>query len=386
MRKTLFAALCAAMCPLAACAADGTGETTPGVGEGKQYVFVTAKDADAVHVFDFETLERVTEIPVADEPMEILATPDGSTVWAVSKEAGELTIIDAATLEVRHRVRLGARSVHSFIDPSYERIFIGNDASGDVSVVDLATGDEQRVLTGNGHHKMAIATDDAGALRFVYVSNISDATLTVIDPSLEVVTNVSVDPAPHGMDYSHLTKRVYNCSGGPDNGIEVVSTEGPDAHTVVGRIPLPVRCGYLHIEDDGRHAFATLGRANQLARIDLVEETVETFPAGESPDKFEIDGEIAWVANVTTPTVTGIDLNVGEQMASVEVGHAHVEEGRGHRFLQLFDALLFVPNEADDTVSVVHTGTQAVTETLSGVDGAFSIAVAGPRGGTTYPR
>ena len=355
-------------------------------GEGRQYVFVTARESAAVHVFDFETLTRVTEISVAAGPQEVQATPDGTTVWVVSTDAGDLTIIDAATLGVRHRAHLGARPVHSFVDPSYERVFVGNDASSDISVVDLSTGEEQRVLTGNGHHKMAIVTDDAGELRFVYVSNIGDATITVLDPSLALVANVSVGPAPHGMDYSHVTRRVYNCSGDAANSIEILSTEGAGAHTVVGRIPLPARCGYLHVEDDGRHAYATLAGANLLARIDLVEETVETFAAGESPDKLAIDGDVAWVANVTAPTVTGVDLSAGAPMVRIDVGRAAVDDGRGHRFVRLFGERLFVPNQADDSVSVVDTTAPGVMATLDAIGGAFSVAVAGPLGGTTYPR
>lgn len=389
MRISTMAAALAALHSLAACGGDdttGSGGDGGVVGEGRQYVFVTAKEADAVHVFDFETLEAVTVVPVGDTPLEVLASPDGSTVWAIAQGGGDVTFIDAATLEVRHRVAVGARPVHSFIDPSYERIWLGNDGSGDVSIIDIETGSEQRVLTGNGHHKMALATGDDGALRFVYVSNIADATLTVIDAELEVVTNVAVDPAPHGMDYSHHTRRVYNCSGGPDNGVEVVATEGAEAHTVVSRIPLEARCGYLHVSEDGRYAYATLRGTDSLARIDLDTETVATFPAGDYPDKFVIEGDVAWVANVLTPTVTVVDVVEGRQMATVAVGAAHVEEGRGHRFIQGFEDRVFVPNEQDDSVTVIDTASREVVRTLEGIDGAFSIAVAGPRGGTTYPR
>lgn len=390
MQRLLLAAVLAVTHTLAGCSGDDDSPGTTGdggtVGEGRQYVFVNAKDGDAVHVYDFETLEPVTVVPVGDEPLEILATPDGATVWSIAKSGGEVTVIDADTLTVRHRIPVGARPVHSFLDPDRRRLWLGNDGSGDVSVIDLETGAEQRVLTGNGHHKMALATGGDGALRFAYVSNIADATLTVIDPGLEVVTNVPVGPAPHGMDYSHVTRRVYNCSGDEESSIEVIATDGPDAHTIVSRIPLPERCGYLHVSEDGRHAHATVRGLDSLAVVDLEAETVEMLPAGDYPDKFAVDGDVAWVVNVLTPTVTVVDLAEGVQMDSIEVGRAHVEDGRGHRFVQLFEDRLFVPNEEDDSVSVIDTSTREVIGTLEGIDGAFAIAVAGPRGGTTYPR
>lgn len=385
MRTAILAMLGIAVQLSIGCAGDGASDPSDLEPDGdRQYVFVTASEADELHVFDFDTLERVGAIAVGERPLETLATPSGDTVWAVSPEGGDVTVVDVATLSARHRVPLGARPVHSFIEPTYERIWIGNDGSGDVSVVDLYEGTEARVLTGNGHHKMALSTDDDGSLRHVYVSNIADATISVIDPrAKEVVTNVAVGPAPHGMDYSHWTDRVYNCSGDEDNAIEVLETE---SHTVESRIPLPARCGYLHVSEDGRFAYATLRSVDAFARVSLDDGTVETFDAGDYPDKFVVAADRAYVVDVLAPTATVVDLERGQSMATIEVGRAHVEDGRGHRFVQLFEDRLFVPNEQDDSVTVIDTESLEVVGTLEGIDGAFSVAVAGPRGGTTYPR
>lgn len=339
-------------------------------------VFVAGSGDGRLHVFDLETLERVTSVAVPDGPGEVRATPDGRWVWTVAREGGAIAIVDTATLTVRHEVGVGARPVHSFLEPGGARIWVGNDGSGDVSIVEIASGSETRVLTGNGHHKMAMVTDAAGALRFAYVSNISDGTISVLDPTPALVMNVSVGPAPHGMGYSAQTGRVYNCSGDEANSVEVLD---PDAgHSIVSRIPLPARCGYLHVdeEDDGI-AWATLGAAGLIARIELATETVETWPAGESPDKLALVGDRAFVANVTAPTVTVVDLRGGDAR-SIAVGAAVVVDGRGHRGLERFGDRIFVPNEADGTVSVIDVETETVIATLDGIEAPSGIAVADP--------
>jgi YVTN family beta-propeller protein len=156
---------------------------------------------------------------------------------------------------------------------------------------------------------------------------------------------------------------------------------------VVSRIPLPGRCGYIHVEPDGRTAFASIGTENLLARIDLEAGTVETLRAGELPDKFEIVGERAFVANVTEPTVSVVDLtDPTAEPRSIEIGAAVVHGDHGHRGMRLFGDRVFVPNEADHTVSVIDVETEAVIATLDGIMGPSGIAIAGAGVGTTYPR
>lgn len=334
-----------------------------------------------VHVFDAATLEEVAAVEVGAGASEVHATPDGRTVWALATGAAQVALIDAATLEVRI-VPVGARPVHSYLEPGGERIWVGNDGSGDVSIIDLASGVEvQRTLTGNGHHKMAFVTDDAGALAFVYVSNITDGTLAVLDAQGTLVTTVAVGPAPHGITYSPDTGRVYGCSGDDQNSLEILEPFGATPHTIVDRIALPGRCGWIHVEGQGQHAWAGLGGAGLLARFDLHAGTFETWDAGPSPDKAAIVGDRAFVANVTAPTVTVIDLDGGESR-TIAVGAAHLEDGRGHRGIRHHAGRLYVPNEHDGTVSVIDAATETVIATLSGIRSAKGIAVANGGAGT----
>ncbi|MFW6023860.1 MAG: hypothetical protein ACOC9O_03850, partial [Myxococcota bacterium] len=281
---------------------------------------------------------------------------------------------------------VGTRPTHSYLSPDRRTLWLGNDGSSDVSVIDLETGDEERILTGNGHHKMALVPDDQGELSEVWVSNISDATLTVIDaPARRTITNVAVGPAPHGMDYEASTARVYNCSGDEQGSVEVIDTGGDEARTVVSRIPLPDRCGYLH--EKGGQVFATVRSEDLLVRIDPATEDVDTFETGgDYPDKFLVRDGVAFVAHVLEPVVTAIDLGSGTKLATIPVGEAHVEDGKGHRSIRGFEDRVLVPNQEDDTVTVIDAATFEVVGTLDGMTGPFDVAVAGPRGGTTYPR
>lgn len=391
MWKNGFLYAAAAIAAVMGVACDDSGpasEWSPdaAVPVDRQWMFVSERDGSAVSVFDFDTLEPWGRIPVGSDPVEVIASPDGTTVWTPCQGSNEVFVLDAATLTIRHRVGVGARPTHSYLSPDRRTLWVGNDGSADVSVIDLITGDEERILTGNGHHKMALVPDGQGDLSQVWVSNISDATLTVVDAQTrQAITNVPVGPAPHGMDYEASTTRVHNCSGDEQGSVEVLDTVGDEARTVVSRIPLPDRCGYLH--EKGGQVFATVRSEDLLVRIDPATEDVDTFDTGaDYPDKFLIRDGVAFVAHVLEPAVTVIDLGSGTKMATIPVGEAHVEDGRGHRSIRGFEDRVLVPNQEDGTVTVIDATTFEVVGTLEGMTGPFDVAVAGPRGGTTYPR
>jgi YVTN family beta-propeller protein len=382
---------------IAGCGKDAApSQPDGGFGPARERVFVSASGRGEVHVFDLERLEPVTVVDVGAGPGEAHALADGSLVWVVSRTAGTVSFIDSEQLGVVHEVAVGAAPVHSFLSPDGAELWVGNDGSADVSIIDLQGFGERRVLTGEGHHKMAFALDETGALAFGYVSNIIDGTISVVPEgatsALRQVgdaTGVSSGPgpSPHGMDYSFVTRKVYNCSGDEAHSIEVIATTGDDAHAIVERIALPSRCTYLHVAEDGEHAFATLAGADRIARVRLSDGHVDTFETGASPDKLERDGDLVYVAHVGEPTVGVVSLD-GAPLRTLPVGNAVDPDGdgSGHRGLRLYGGRLFVPNAFDDTVTVIDVATEAVLTTWSGIDAPSGIAVAGPEGGTPYPR
>lgn len=354
--------------------------------EGMIYVFELGGSFAPVAAFD-----------IGEGVGEIHATPDGSKVWAVSGTAGNVAIFDTNTYGLTF-VDVGVSPVHSYITPDRSELWIGNDGSGDVSVISLATDAvTHTILTGAGHHKMAFATSAGSTLQAAYVSNITDGTITPIGADYAPRTNVAgVGAAPHGMDWSSTTRRVYNCSGDANNSIEVIAVEDDastvgvnERDTIVARIPLAARCSFLHVEDADGYAYATLPSADLLARIRLSDNQVTTFATHDGPDKFAIVGAHAYVVHTNVATVADIDLNGVAATASISVGNAILPGSTptfAHRSVRYYAPYLFVPNEYDGTVSVIDTTSNTVVATLTGPINPVAIAVAGPSGGTTYPR
>lgn len=335
------------------------------------HVFVASGVDGRVHVFDESTFEEVATVEVGAGASEVHSTPDGSIVWALATDAAQVALIDASTLDVRI-VPVGLRPVHSYLDPS-GRIWIGNDGSSDVSIVDVEAATETRVLTGNGHHKMAFVTDGAGALAFAYVSNINDSNVTVIDPEGAVVEQVQVGRSPHGMTYSRVTERVYNCSGDEQNSLEVLEPFAADPHAVVARIPLTAgRCAWIRGGDE--HGWMGLSSAGTIARITFATHAIESWAAGPSPDAVAIVRDRAYVASATEPIVTVVDLAGGARRT--------IAVGRGNSGIRHHAGRIYVPHDLDGAVSVIDVESEAVIATLTGINRAKGIAVANGGAGT----
>lgn len=351
-----------------------------------------------VHVFEFGgTFAHVGEYDVGVGLTEVHATPDGSFVYSVSSGTGDVSFLDTTTYALS-AVDVGVRPTHSFITPDHAELWVGNDGSSDVSVIGLSTRTvTNTVLTGSGHHKVAFATTTNGALLAGYVSNIIDGSITPVGADHTAAVNVTgVGPSPHGMDFSTTTRRVYNCSGDANNSIEVIAVEDDpstvgtnEMNTVVDRFSLASRCSFLHVDDAGGYVYATSPDANLFVRIRLVDGQLDTFATDAGPDQFAIVGTKAYVVHGLAATVSVIDLTGTVATASIPVGNAiapssaATEADRGVRYAAPY---LFVPNAFDGTVSVIDTTDDTVAATLTGMDSPVAVAVAGPGGGTTYPR
>lgn len=388
MKKCLLLGVSAALA-LSACGESDFATASP-VDLRRDLVYVS--DATGVHAFDAATLAPAGLVLAQQGLGEIHATPDGALVWTLSREEGRVYMFDTRQSE-RSFAAVGVSPVHSYLSSDRETIWVGNDGSSSVTVIDVATRSAlETVLTGDGHHKMAIVPGPTGALETVYVSNISGSITPVTAEGVALANVPGVGPAPHGIDYAAATKEVYSCTGdidaaleGEQPGIEIIAT---DTNTVVDHIALPEgRCGYLHVEEDG-FAYFTNGAAGLLGRVRLLEREVTLYELGGRPDKFALVGDQVVVADALGPRVFVVSL-VDGAVRSVATG-APVDPAAppasAHRDLRQYGDRVYVPSAFDGSVTVLDAETFGRVGTITGLTSPTGVALAGPSGGSTYPR
>jgi DNA-binding beta-propeller fold protein YncE len=331
--------------------------------------------------------------------------------------------------ELRNYLGSGSRPVHAYLDPEGTRIWVMNDANvtaGDcltahpdggatssVSLIQNHDNDDgggaggegtigeviAEICVGRGHHKAAFSPDK------VFVSNISDGSVTVIDNDpdsptyLEVLTTIDLCDAakqacdadlatsnfavPHGIDYSSVSDKIYN----GNIGYGTVTVIDPDTYAVE-----TIDIGFankLHASPDG--GFVVVKGADtdsdpdhvigKLTVIDVEDNSFEQFDLEDvAPDGFEFtpdgaklyvtsaqDGSGDQLDNLKNDVLLAFDssdLPNLELLAEIPVGPTEAE----HRALAIHEhdgaaEHVFVP-AGDGTVTVVDVETDTVVDTI----------------------
>ncbi len=447
---------------LAACGS----QADPPSGSHEALIFV-GNDGDGTvsvieHGHDGNTVSK-TIIVGSGGSGDMVATTEGHIFVNVTDNNAVAAIDPMVTgaPELRNFLPAGTRPVHGYRDPEGTRVWVMNDgdatagscktagpgaiATNSVTViqnheVDGGGGSGSGVLgeviaticVGRGHHKAAFSepsTDHPDTPHRVFVSNISDGTVSVIDNDpasaayLTVIVTIDLcDPdkqtggcdgdlattnnaSPHGIDFSPVSGKIYNANV----GYGTVSVIDPATNTIEKTID----AGFVnkaHISPDGSFLLvkgtdkssdadhvigkltvidaATDTVANQVDLMDIHPDSFEFSPdgaklyvasatTGSDPQKTHLKNNLLLVFDASAlPELKQPETGVSGEPKEIVVGTADGD----HRSLAIHEhdgmaEHLFVPNPADDTVSVVDAETDEVVDTVAVGDDPGSILV-----------
>lgn len=163
---------------------DGNEPAAVAIGpaDGKAGVAIVGNKAShTVTLYDLPSGEKTTLAGVGLSPTDIAVDAALGRAFVTMAGSNEVAAIDYRGKKFLGKLPVGRRPVHVYHAPALpegaaHELWVGNDDGGTVSVID---GEALRVIatvaTGEGHHKMAFAG------RKAYVSNIKDATVSVVD-------------------------------------------------------------------------------------------------------------------------------------------------------------------------------------------------------------
>jgi YVTN family beta-propeller protein len=99
-------------------------------------IWVVNPDAGSVTKVDAETLEKVTEIAVGQEPWSLAISPDGLSVYVVDRGMGTLVIIDTQSHSVQATLPIGPEPGHVALNPTGSMAYVTIISTAEVAVVD----------------------------------------------------------------------------------------------------------------------------------------------------------------------------------------------------------------------------------------------------------
>jgi YVTN family beta-propeller protein len=315
-----------------------TPSPTPTATPTPSRLYVGQLTADAVAVVDPDTNALVRSVPVDAHPYAVAMNPDGTRAW-VSNYASTAGVHDT------------------------------------VSIIDTASYSTRTLTVGLQPQDIAFSPDGTRA----YIVTSTSNRLAVIDTALPaVVATVTVGGYPEGVAVRPDGSRVY-VANSDTNDVTVVDAS---SNSPLTSIPLPAGAGPVGIAINaaGTRLYTANYNGGSISLVDLGSPPVVTtvpLPAGAHPNRIVLhpSGLRAYVSNASSAGVDStivwvIDTGTGGVVGTVSVGNDPV-----YMALNRDGSRLYVANAGSNSISVVDTGNDTVTRTLTGWTFPHGIAV-----------
>lgn len=173
------------------------------ISKDNKFAYVANMKEDTVSVLDLFNFKEVRKIKVGKAPVTTGITRDGNTLVVSVNSEDSVAIVDLATDKVE-KLSVGKGPAQVYIQDYDKYAFVANqgsekEPSASVSKIDLGTKQVlATIATGKGAHGVTTSSDN----KYVYVTNVYDDTVTVIDNSTNTgIATIPVDKSPNGITY-----------------------------------------------------------------------------------------------------------------------------------------------------------------------------------------
>lgn len=235
-------------------------------------------------------------------------------------------------------------------------VYVANQGSDDVSVIELESKTVADTIDVGGE-PYGLASVLVSGTTYLYVANINSDDVTVINTSTnEVVETIDVGVKPYYV--AAVGTKVY-VTNGASNTVSVINAA---TNTLVDTIPVGVypRGIKAHGTDlyVANYGDPNYSGGNYISVIDSVSDSVTdtiVLPAGsDGPRGVAVLGDTLYVTNYRSNTVSVINTATNAVSDTVDVGD-------GPRGVVGYNGKVYVENFDAGTLSVIDTGTNTVT-------------------------
>lgn len=214
------------------------------------------------------------------------------------------------------------------------------------------------IAVGKGPDALFLTPDE----RFLYVANVEDTIVSVIDTRTDaVVKTIAGIPYPWGFVRLNGQNEVAVSAWG-----KTVAVIDFTRHEIVHKQQYEQNLGGITASHDGKTLFVVATEANKVLKIDAASLKVQNeYATGNGPDGIGIskDGRKIYVTNTKDGTISVIRLadqshqilQTGGKPELIHYNHDH--------------SLLFISNFLENKVHVLSTETDQIVQEITGLDG-----------------
>lgn len=298
-------------------------ETAQAAGTGR--IFVSDEKGNALTVLNDKDYSLVATVKMPRRPRGMLFSPDHKLLYVACGGSNLIAILDVATLKVVERIE-GIPDPETFdLDAAGKHLYISNEDNGELTELDLATKKPVRSFK-IGLEPEGVLLNRDGTV--VYVAAEGSNLVHAINLATGKRTDIPTGTRPRRFAMTPDGKRLW-VSTELAAQVDVIDTA---ANRVIDKIDfLPpgmrkedVSPVGIAMDRTGKTAFVTLGRANNVAVVDVATRKVERYIlVGHRPwgATFDRDQKRLFVANGASDDISIIDVPSRDVLKSVPVGH-----------------------------------------------------------------
>ncbi|KAA3619377.1 MAG: YncE family protein [Calditrichaeota bacterium] len=228
------------------------------------------------------------------------------------------------------------------------------------------------ISVGKGPDAMFLRPDE----RFLYIANVEDTFVSVIDTRTDSVVQ-TIDTVDYPWGFVRLGESNFVAVSGWNKGIDIIDFT---THKIVRYKSYEHNLGGITAAKDGKTLFVVATDANKALKIDAATlEVTDEYPTGDGPDGISISkyGRKIYVTNTKDGTISVI--NVKTKVTSViktggkpELVHSNEDH-----------SLLYISNFFENKIHIIDTKSDKIIQEITGLDGPEE-AVLSKSGSTLY--
>jgi DNA-binding beta-propeller fold protein YncE len=316
-------------------------------------LLVLAKTDHALLIVDPATSKVVGQVPSGPDPHEVIASTDGKFAYISNYGGGAyntITVVDLVQQKALPPIDLGAlRGPHGLVFVG-GKLWFTAEAAKVIGSYDPSTNKIDWVLgTGQNRTHMLFVFDD---LKRIVTSNVSSATMTIIEKSAGNGRGFGPPPGPGGPPNDPGRPP----QGGPPRG----SPQGDWNETVVA---VGNGAEGFDVSPDTKEIWAANAQDGTISIVDVatkkVIQTLDANVRSANRLKFTPDGKLVFVSCLGAPEVAIFDAATRKEVKRVRIGR-----GAAGILMQPDGSRAYVACTPDDYVAVIDLKSLAITGRL----------------------
>ena len=286
---------------------------------GSPLVFTAVRSENIVSVFDSGTERQLARIPVGDQPIQLILSPDGEQLFVSNLASRQITVIQTSTFEVLQEIEVDAEPLDLALTPDGRTIYVANSGAGSLTAIDLATGTARRLsLAGVSDGPFGIVA--IGTPSLIYYTDLGRDQVVGIRPDGSEIARLTLPDRPRSLAASPDGRWLYATSFSTGNLTVIDAAQNRIAATV----DLPVEGTFaVATSPDGRKVYATAHLDNALIVIDAAELTLlEIVETGADPRalSFSPDGKHLFVTHASSDEIVVVETATDRIVSTYRAG------------------------------------------------------------------